>query len=112
MDADFDQCFSLRCSSCPASFCAWCLRVAADGEDPHSHVLDCVEAPAGMRGSALYLQEGTCGVPHVPPHPHRKFVAHWRNRHRRLAMRVIESAEEGAFDKKKLIAELEAMLDS
>ena len=37
-------------------------------------------------------------------------VAHWRSVHRRRALAVIESAEEGAFDKEAIVQELDAML--
>ena len=73
MQPSFDECFSLRCPRCSSHLCAWCLRLSPEGEDPHSHVLDCPHAPEDMRGSALYLHEG----PHVPPHPYRKFSQHW-----------------------------------
>ena len=53
MEPSFDSCFSLRCASCPTNFCAWCFRPATEGEDPHTHVLDCTDAPEDMRGSAL-----------------------------------------------------------
>jgi hypothetical protein len=109
MDEGFDQCFALRCTSCPTHFCAWCFRPTAEGEDPHTHTLDCTSCPEDMRGSALYLNDGN-GGPHVPPNPHRKFTAHWRAVHHRQAVALIESAEDGAFDKGALIAELGSML--
>ena len=43
-------------------------------------VLDCAEAPADMRGHALYLQDHN-GGPHVAPQPHAKFHSHWRPKH-------------------------------
>jgi len=110
MERSFDACFALRCPSCPAHFCAWCLRPAAPGEDLHSHVLDCTEAPADMRGSALYLHDSN-GGPHVPPHPHTKFMAHWRSANRRRAMRLIGSLpEDGSIDKPLLVRELDSHL--
>lgn len=110
MERSFDACFALRCPSCPAHFCAWCLRPAAPGEDLHSHVLDCTEAPADMRGSALYLHDSN-GGPHVPPHPHAKFMAHWRSANRRRAMRLIGSLpEDGSIDKPLLVRELDSHL--
>ena len=109
MDENYDQCFALRCASCPTNFCAWCFRPAAQGEDPHTHVLDCPFAPEDMRGSALYLQDHN-GGPHVPPNPHFKFVTHWREVHRRRALQVIESADDGAFDKQALVQEMESMM--
>ena len=108
MDATFDQCFSLRCAACPTHFCAWCFRPAAEGEDPHTHVLDCEYAPSDMRGSALYLQD-TNGGPHVPPRPHAKFVAHWRAAARQ-ALEMIECAADGSFDKAALVRELDEMM--
>ena len=108
MDAGFDDCFSLRCASCPARFCAWCYRLAGDNEDPHSHVLDCAHAPEDMRGSSLYLQDHN-GGPHVPPAPYNKFTRHWRAVHRRRAMELIESAGE-AVDRVALVAEVDAQL--
>ena len=108
MDAAFDECFSLRCASCPARFCAWCQRLAAEGEDPHSHVLDCAQAPEDMRGSSLYLQDHN-GGPHVPPAPFNKFTNHWKAVHRRRAMELIESAGE-QVDRAALVTEVEAQL--
>ena len=82
MDADFDDCFSLQCSGCPCRFCAWCLEDGnAAGEDPHTHVLDCPQAPEDMRGSSLFLQEHN-GGPHSGDRPHTKFTEHWHARQR------------------------------
>ena len=39
------------------------LALAADGADPHTHVLDCPAAPIDMRGSSLYLRDDN-GGPH------------------------------------------------
>ena len=93
MDASFDACFSLQCARCSSHFCAWCLRMPSFdpcGPDPHSHVLDCTQAPADMRGSALYLHDGN-GGPHVPPNPHRKFTHHWASRLRARAEAFLQS---------------------
>ena len=109
MDESFDSCFSLRCAACPAHFCAWCFRPTPENEDPHTHVLDCPHAPEDMRGSALYLHDHN-GGPHVTPNPHRKFASHWASQHRRRAVQLIESAEDGAFDKAALLAEVDEML--
>ena len=62
-----------------------------------------------MRGSSLYLHDHD-GGPHVAPNPHRKFVAHWRSVHRRQAIRIIESADDSAFDKEALVKELDEKL--
>lgn len=111
MDEAFDQCFALRCASCPTNFCAWCFRITPEGEDPHSHVLDCAAAPEDMRGSSLYLHDDN-GGPHVPPNPHNKFTAHWRAVQRRQALALIESAEDvDASDKAALTEELDALMN-
>ena len=88
MEETFDSCFSLQCGHCSTHFCAWCLRVSPEGEDPHSHVLDCPAAPEDMRGSALYLHDHN--GPHLPPHPSRKFRDHWKAR---LTDKARESAK-------------------
>lgn len=63
-----------------------------------------------MRGSALYLHDSN-GGPHVPPHPHAKFMAHWRSANRRRAMRLIGSLpEDGSIDKPLLVRELDSHL--
>jgi hypothetical protein len=100
MDSSFDACFSLRCAQCPTQFCAWCLRCADGDEDPHTHVLDCPQAPEDMQGSALYLHD----PPHVPPHPQRKFEEHWREMHRGRASKIVACLpeEEG----KSLLADI------
>lgn len=68
------------------------------------------QAPADMRGSALYLHDSN-GGPHVPPHPHTKFMAHWRSANRRRAMRLIGSLpEDGSIDKPLLVRELDSHL--
>ena len=76
LQADFAECFALQCPSCPCTFCAWCLAGLSSDQDPHSHVLDCSQAPEDMLGHGLYLQEDN-GGPHVPPNPARKFERHW-----------------------------------
>jgi len=43
---DFEGCFAIKCSSCPTSFCGWCLRDC--GGDAHSHVRGCAKVPAGV----------------------------------------------------------------
>ena len=96
MDEAFSECFALQCNSCPARFCSWCLADCnSNGEDPHSHVMDCTEAPEDMRGHALYLQDHN-GGPHVAPRPHVKFTEHWRAKHGRIAtsmLRTLDAAE-------------------
>jgi len=119
MDEDFSDCFSLSCSRCPTNFCAWCLRSAPEGEDPHSHVLDCTSAPEDMRGSALYLQEHN-GGPHEAPRPKHKFDEHWRgiNRDRglgtikQMAAQMAEGKEEheAAREEARLLAVLDLHL--
>ena len=106
MDEGFEACFSLRCPACPAHLCAWCLRPAAEGEDPHTHVLDCTEAPEDMRGSALYLHD----PPHVPPAPFRKFRDHWRAVHRRRVTALVIDQAGGEVDRSALLEELDALL--
>ena len=98
MDDHFDACFSLSCSRCSGQFCAWCFRLAAEGEDPHTHVLDCPSAPEDMLGSALYLQEHS-GGPHEPPRPKRKFVAHWRRVHRARGMELLRRMAEADVER-------------
>ena len=93
MDDDFSECFALRCTACSASFCAWCLHIAATEEDSHTHVLDCNAAPAAMRGSSLYLQDGF-GGPHLPPRPAHAFSTHW---HGILSSRVEEMLRTAAI---------------
>ena len=44
---DFTGCCALQCASCPAYFCAWCLKLSADSGSNHSHVANCREKPAG-----------------------------------------------------------------
>ena len=103
MDTDFDSCFSLQCSACSSHFCAWCFRLSPDGEDPHSHVLDCTSAPDALRGSALYLHDGN-GGPHVPPNPARAFDAHWESKLRERARAAVEELRAKGFDPEILAA--------
>lgn len=111
MDESFDDCFSLRCAHCSSQFCAWCFHVAADGEDPHGHVLDCTQSPEDMRGSALYLRDDN-GGPHVPPHPHRKFSAHWRARTRERALAMVTEFAESSRCQECDVEELTQKLDA
>jgi hypothetical protein len=105
MDEDFDSCFSLQCTRCPTHFCAWCLQESPSGVDPHSHVLDCTEAPADMRGSSLYLQDHN-GGPHEAPNPCRKFSAHWRGKLCSRAEAAIRHAKLAVVEEERLITEL------
>jgi hypothetical protein len=40
---DFDGCFALTCSYCPAHFCGWCLGDCGSKDDAHKHVRTCVQ---------------------------------------------------------------------
>ena len=43
---DFDNCWSVKCRSCPKYFCAWCLTyTTSDAEEGHDHVRACPENP-------------------------------------------------------------------
>ena len=44
---DFTGCCALQCASCPAHFCAWCLKESPNNEANHAHVASCPEKPRG-----------------------------------------------------------------
>lgn len=57
---DFDGCCGLKCSSCNANFCGWCLEWCADADKCHDHVRACAFNPPANR-SVVYTSF-MCGV--------------------------------------------------
>ena len=44
---DFDDCFAIKCESCPWYFCGWCLTATSTESGPaHTHVAQCAAKPA------------------------------------------------------------------
>jgi hypothetical protein len=96
---DFEGCFALYCSNCPARPCAWCLRdVGPDNTHAHEHVARCSEAPEPERShhhGALYCRNAD-GEEDLHKAPY--VAQRWRRFHRqRVAPRVravVEAMEE------------------
>lgn len=94
MQPDFDGCFALYCTHCPARPCAWCWSdVGPDNSDAHAHVRTCSEAPEAERRhrhGALYCRDR----PHDAPHPKQKFDEHWRARKREPVRAVLQGLDD------------------
>lgn len=84
--ADFTGCCALSCASCPAKFCAWCLKDC--GNDAHPHVRACSEKPAGA--GAYY--------PDLP-----QFDAHCRKRRAEIVIKLLR--EQGSEDDEAILQE-------
>ncbi|EDQ86752.1 uncharacterized protein MONBRDRAFT_10517 [Monosiga brevicollis MX1] len=93
--ADFEGCFALTCAACRCSFCGWCLRAAAPGQDAHVCAANCSRAH---------------GFAPEPFGPIDRFTRYHAQRQRGAVLRYLLDKLEADVDPTDCLAELAPLL--